>query len=112
MTVKKRPRMHFRKGDTVEVIGGKHRGKRGKVLNVRPDERRAIIEGVNTVKKHMKPSRTSPQGGIVEREAPLPAARLMVVCGKCGEATRVGHRILDDGTTVRVCKRCNETLDA
>ena len=112
MTVKTRPRIHFRKGDTVEVIGGKHRGKRGKVLNVRPDERRAIIEGVNTVKKHMKPSRTSPQGGIVEREAPLPVARLMVVCGKCGEATRVGHRILDDGTKVRVCKRCNETLDA
>ena len=112
MTVKTKPRIHFRKGDTVEVIGGKHRGKRGKVLNVRPDERRAIIEGVNTVKKHMKPSRTSPQGGIVEREAPLPTARLMVVCGKCGEATRVGHRILDDGTKVRVCKRCNETLDA
>jgi large subunit ribosomal protein L24 len=112
MAVREKPRIHFRKGDTVEVIGGKNRGKRGKVLDVRPDERRAIVEGVNTIKRHMKPSRTSPQGGIVEREAPLPAARLMVVCGKCGEATRVGHRILDDGTKVRVCKRCNETLDA
>ena len=112
MAVKTRPRMHFRKGDTVEVIGGKNRGKRGKVLDVRPDERRAIVEGVNTIKRHTKPSRTSPQGGIVEREAPLPASRLMVVCGKCGEATRVGHRILDDGTKVRVCKRCNEQLDS
>jgi large subunit ribosomal protein L24 len=104
--------MHFRKGDTVEVLGGKNRGKRGKVLDVRPDERRAIVEGINTVKKHMKPSRTSPQGGIVEREAPLPAAKLMVVCGKCGEATRVGHRVLEDGSKVRVCKRCGEPLDS
>src|SRR5262245_5240125 len=112
MTVKTRPRVHFRKGDTVEVIGGKNRGKRCKVLDVRRDEGRAIVEGVNTVKRHMKPSRTSPQGGIVEREAPLPASRLMVVCGKCGEATRVGHRILEDGTKVRVCKRCSEPLDS
>jgi large subunit ribosomal protein L24 len=104
--------MHFRKGDTVEVIGGKNRGKRGKVLDVRPDERRAIVEGINTIKRHMKPSRTRPQGGIVEREAPLPAAKLMVVCGKCGEATRVGHRVLEDGSKVRVCKRCGEPLDS
>ncbi len=112
MAVKTAPRVRFRKGDTVEVIGGKHRGKRGKVLTVRRDEGRAIVEGVNLVKKHVKPSRTSPQGGIIERAAPLPAARLMVVCGKCGEATRVGQRILDDGTKVRVCKRCSEPLDA
>ena len=112
MAVKTAPRVHFRKGDTVEVIGGKNRGKRGRVLDVRRDEGRAIVEGVNTIKRHTKPSRTSPQGGIIQREAPLPAARLMVVCGKCGEATRVGHRILDDGTKVRVCKRCNEPLDS
>jgi large subunit ribosomal protein L24 len=112
MAVRSAPRIHVRKGDTVEIIGGKNRGKRGKVLHVRRDHGRAIVEGVNVVKRHMKPSRTRPQGGIVEREAALPAARLMVVCGKCGEATRVGHRILDDGTKVRVCKRCGEPLDA
>ncbi len=109
-----RPRLHLRKGDMVEVLGGKYRGKRGKVLEILPRARRgarAIVEGVNVVKRHVKPNRKVPQGGIVEKEAPLPTARLMVVCAKCGEAARVGRRFLGDGTKVRYCKRCGEQLE-
>jgi large subunit ribosomal protein L24 len=105
-------RVHVRKGDTVEVIGGKFRGKRGRILTVRRDEARAIVEGVNLVKRHMKPSQKAPQGGIVEKPAPLPTSRLMVVCPKCGEAARLGHRVLDDGTKVRYCKHCDENLES
>jgi large subunit ribosomal protein L24 len=82
----------------VEVIGGKFSGKRGKVLQVLAEDGRAIVEGVNLVKRHMKPTQKVPQGGIVEKEAPLPTSRLMVVCAKCGEATRLGARFLGDGT--------------
>ncbi len=111
MVVMVTPRLHLRKGDMVEVIGGKFRGKRGKILKVIPDEARAIVEGVNLVKRHMKASQKNPQGGIVEKPAPLPAARLMVVCAKCGEAVRIGHRFLGDGTKVRYCKHCDEQLE-
>nr|AKQ04768.1 50S ribosomal protein L24, large subunit ribosomal protein L24 [uncultured bacterium Rifle_16ft_4_minimus_7469] len=110
-----RPRLHLRKGDTVEVIGGKYRGKRGKVLRVLRHARRgarAIVEGVNLVKRHTKPNPgKSQQGGIIEKPAPLPVARLMIVCARCGEAARVGHRFLDDGTKVRYCKHCSEQLE-
>jgi large subunit ribosomal protein L24 len=106
-----RPRIHLRKGDMVEVIGGKFRGKRGKVLEVMAVEGRAIVEGVNLVKRHMKASQKAPQGGIIEKPAPLPTARLMVVCPKCGEAVRLGHRFLGDGTKVRYCKQCGESFE-
>ncbi|MBI3997562.1 MAG: 50S ribosomal protein L24 [Armatimonadetes bacterium] len=110
--VEARLRWHLRKGDMVEVIGGKFRGKRGKVLRVLTDEGRVIVERVNLVKHHMKPNiAKGQQGGIVEKEAPLPVARLMVVCTRCGEAARTGRRILDDGTKVRYCKRCGEQLE-
>jgi large subunit ribosomal protein L24 len=111
MAVSVRPRFHLRKGDMVEVIGGKYDGKRGKVLELIPTSGRAIVEGVNIVKRHVKPNRKVPQGGIVEKEAPLPTARLMIVCAKCGEAARVGHRFLGDGTKVRYCKHCGEQLE-
>ncbi|MGQ0549434.1 MAG: 50S ribosomal protein L24 [Armatimonadota bacterium] len=109
--VEARPRLHLRKGDMVEVLAGKYRGKRGKVLQVLRERGRAIVEGVNIVKRHVKPNRKVPQGGIVEKEAPLPAARLMVVCARCGEAARLGHRYLADGTKVRYCKHCGEQLE-
>ncbi len=104
-------RLHLRKGDMVEVTGGKFSGKRGKVLRVAPSDERAIVEGVNIVKRAVKPSRKVPQGGIVPKEAPIPVARLMIVCSRCGEASRVGHRYLGDGTKVRYCKRCKEQMD-
>ena len=106
-----RPRIHVRKGDMVEVIGGKFRGKRGKVLEVMAADGRVIVEGVNLVKRHVKPSQKAPQGGIIEKPAPLPTARLMIVCSKCGEAVRVGHRFLGDGSKVRYCKHCGESLE-
>jgi large subunit ribosomal protein L24 len=107
-----RPRIHVRKGDMVEVIGGKFRGKRGKVLEVMAADGRVIVEGVNLVKRHMKPNQKAPQGGIIEKPAPLPTARLMIVCPKCGEAARLGHRFLGDGSKVRYCKHCGESLEA
>ena len=111
MTVATKPRLHLRKGDMVEVIGGKYRGKRGKVLRVVPQAGRAIVQGVNIVKRHVNPSQKIPQGGAVEKEALLPTARLMIVCAKCGEAVRVGHRVLGDGSKVRYCKHCGEQME-
>ena len=103
--------VHVRKGDTVEIIAGKHRGKRGKVLKVIPKTGRLIIEGVNVVKRHSKPTQKLPQGGIVEKEASLHGARVMLVCPKCGQAARVGHGYLGDGTKIRVCKNCGEQIE-
>ncbi|KRT77467.1 MAG: 50S ribosomal protein L24, large subunit ribosomal protein L24 [Armatimonadetes bacterium CSP1-3] len=102
--------MHVKKGDTVEVIAGKNRGKRGKVLKVFPKHSRIIVEGVNVVKRHAKPTPKLPQGGIVEKEAKIPASKVMLVCPKCGEAVRFGHDHLPDGTKVRVCRNCGEQI--
>lgn len=106
-----RYRIHVKKGDMVEVIGGKHRGKRGKVLKVVPKEGKLVIEGVNIVKRHSKPTQKLPQGGIVEKEAPVYSSRVMLVCPKCGNAVRVSHGYLGDGTKVRVCKNCGEQIE-
>jgi len=106
-----RERVHVRKGDTVELIGGKHRGKRGKVLKVLRKDGKVIIEGVNLVKRHTRPTQKLPQGGIVEKEAPVYAARVMLVCPKCGKAARVARGYLPDGTKVRVCKNCGEQVE-
>jgi len=103
--------VHVRKGDTVEVIAGKHRGKRGKILKVLAKDGTVIIEGVNLVKRHTKPTQKLPQGGIVEKEAPLPGSRVMLVCPKCGKAARVAHGYLADGTKIRVCKHCGEQVE-
>jgi large subunit ribosomal protein L24 len=111
MAVAHGSRVHLRKGDMVEVIGGRFRGKRGRVLHVLTADGRAIVEGVNVVKRHLKPTRKVPRGGIIEKEAPLPSSRLMVVCTRCGEAARLGHRFLGDGAKVRYCKRCGEQLE-
>lgn len=103
--------VHVKKGDTVEIIAGKHRGKRGKILTVIPKSGKLIIEGLNIVKRHSKPTQKLPQGGIVEKEAPLYSARVMLVCPKCGKAARVGHGYLGDGTKIRVCKNCGEQIE-
>jgi len=104
-------KVHIKKGDTVVVISGKDKGKKGKVLRVFPKESRAIVEGVNMATKHKKPSPKFPQGGIIHQELPIYTSKLMIVCGKCGKATRVGHTFLEDGTKVRVCKKCGEVID-
>jgi len=105
-------KVHVKKGDTVVVLSGKDKGKRGKVLRVIAKKGVAIVEGVNVATKHQKPSPKNPQGGIVHQEMPLNTSKLMVVCNKCGMPTRIGHTFLADGTKVRTCKKCGEVLDS
>lgn len=103
--------MHIKKGDSVVIISGKEKGKRGKVLHVSPQNNRAIIEALNMVTHHERPSQTNPQGGRVQKEAPIHASNIMLICGKCGKPTRIGRRVLEDGSKVRVCKKCSEIVD-
>ena len=103
--------VHVRKGDTVEVIAGKHRGKRGKVLRVIPKDGKLIIEGVNVVKRHKRATRAGAEAGIVEKEAALDASNVMLLCGACNKPTRTGVRVLDNGSKARFCKKCNEIVD-
>ncbi len=106
---KKHPKI--RKDDKVIVLAGKERGKIGTVLKVDPEKERVIIEKINMVKKHAKASTQTAQGGIIEKEAPLNISDVMIVCNKCAEPTRIGKRILEDGSKIRVCKKCGETMD-
>lgn len=98
----------IRRDDTVYIRKGRERGKTGKVREVRSDEGRAIVAEVNIVKKHVKPGGQARQAGIIEIEAPLQLSNLQLVCSKCGKPTRVGFRILEDGTRSRFCKKCGE----
>ena len=100
----------IRKGDRVIVISGEDRGKEGVVLKFDADKARAIVEGVNFVKRHQRPTQKSPQGGIVEKEAPVHMSNLMVICGKCNEGVRTKIVTLEDGSKVRACKRCGEMI--
>jgi large subunit ribosomal protein L24 len=100
-----------RRDDTVEVLAGKDKGKRSKVRFVRPRDGKVVVADVNVVKRHMKPGRSQArQVGIVDIEAPLDVSNVAVVCAKCDRATRVGARLLQDGTKARVCKRCGELI--
>ncbi len=100
----------IKRDDFVLVISGKDRGKRGKVIRVIPKESRVVVEGVNIVKKHQKPTPTRP-GGIVEMPAPIHISNVMLVCPRCNRPTRVGFTFLEDGRKVRVCKKCKENID-
>jgi large subunit ribosomal protein L24 len=102
---------HVRRGDTVAVIAGRERGKRGKVLRVLPDRGRVLVEKVNMLKKHQRPTQKLRQGGIIEREGTLALSNVMLVCSHCDKPTRAGTRALADGRRQRVCKRCNEPVD-
>lgn len=102
---------HVRRGDTVMVIGGKERGKRGKVLVVLPAKGRVIVEKVNMIKRHQRPTQRVRQGGIIEREGTLHLSNVMVVCGRCDRPARTGVQRLADGRKVRVCRRCGELID-
>jgi large subunit ribosomal protein L24 len=102
---------HIKKNDTVMVIAGKEKGKTGKVLKILPKKGRAVVEKVNFIKRHMRPGAHSRQGGIVEKENPISISNLMVVCGKCTDPTRVGRRVLEDGSRVRYCKKCDEIIE-
>jgi len=103
--------LKIKKNDKVIVLAGKERGKIGSVLKVDSEKGRVIVEKVNMVKKHARPSAKTAKGGIIEKEAPLNVSNVMIVCNKCTEPTRVGTRKLEDGSKVRVCKKCGESLD-
>ena len=107
----KKHKMTIRRGDTVKVISGKDKGKQGKVLRCVPEKQRVVVEKVNFMKKAMRPTQQNPQGGISTMEAPLNVSNVMLVCPSCKAATRVGHRVKDDGKKVRVCKKCGKDID-
>ncbi len=102
--------MNIKKNDTVCVLSGKDKGKKGKVLTAMPSEGKLIVEGVNMCAHHIKPRRQGEEGGIIRRETPIYVSKVQLVCPKCGKQTRVGHKILADGTKSRVCKKCGETI--
>jgi large subunit ribosomal protein L24 len=102
---------HVRRGDTVGVIAGRERGKRGKVLRVLMDKGRVLVEHVNMIKKHQRPTQKLRQGGIIEREGPLALSNVLLVCARCDKPARTGVKILADGRKVRTCKRCGESID-
>jgi len=103
--------MDIKKGDTVLVITGKDAGRKGKILKVFPKDNRVVVEGINKAKKHQRPSRAIPQGGILQIESPLNASNVMLLCTKCSKPTRIAKKMLDNGKKVRFCKNCGEVVD-
>ena len=103
--------MKIKKNDIVTVIRGKDKGKSGKVLKVFTKGSTVIVEKINFVKKHTKPSQKVQQGGIVEKEAPLHVSKVMLICNKCGKRTRIKIGKLAEGKSVRICKKCSEMID-
>ncbi len=103
-------KLHIKKGDTVVVIAGNNKGKKGRVLEVITDKERALVEGVNMMKKSTKPNAKSPQGGIIEKEAPVHISNLMVFDAKAGKPTRVGRRLNAEGKLVRYSKKSGEEI--
>jgi large subunit ribosomal protein L24 len=102
--------MSVKAGDRVKVIAGKDKGKEGKVLRVHPETRRVIVERVNMMKKHQRPTNKRPQGGIIELEAPIHVSNVMLVCPSCSQPTRTG-RVREDGARIRTCKKCGNRID-
>ncbi|MCD7928952.1 MAG: 50S ribosomal protein L24 [Clostridiales bacterium] len=103
-------KMSIKKDDTVIVLSGKDRGKKGKVLSVLPKQGKVVVERVNMVARHTKPRRQGDEGGIIQKEAPLYACKVQRVCPKCDKPTRPAHKILADGKKVCVCKKCGAEI--
>ncbi len=103
-------KIHVKTGDTVTVLSGKERGKKGKVIAVSPKEGKVIIEGVNMVSKHVKPKKMGEAGGIIQAEGAMYACKVQLVCPSCNKPVRTGYRIMEDGTKQRICKKCGKTL--
>ena len=102
--------MEIRRDDTVVVLSGKDKGKKGKVLKADPKGGKVIVAGVNVASRHRKPRNQQEEGGIIKMETPIYVCKVQVVCPKCGKATRVGHTVKGDGKSVRVCKKCGAEL--
>lgn len=102
---------HLKKGDEVVVLAGKDKGRRGKIQRVVKPAGAVIVEGLNLAKKHAKPTKTNPQGGVIDKAIPIPFGKVMVVCSGCNQPTRIHRERAVDGALVRVCKKCGRTLD-
>jgi len=103
--------MKIRKNDTILVIAGKDKGKKGKVRFAYPKEERLLVDGVNFIKKHIRARKQVRQAGVIEQEAPIHVSDVMLLCSKCNHPTRIGFRFLEDGRKVRVCRSCHEVID-
>jgi large subunit ribosomal protein L24 len=101
----------IRKNDTVLVITGKDRGKKGKVRFAYPRGELVLVEGINFIKRHTRARGQARQAGIIEREAPIQVSNVMLLCNRCNHPTRVGFRVLEDGRKVRICRSCHEVID-
>lgn len=108
---KLREKIELKKGDLVIVISGKYKGKKGKVVRTVPSQGKVVVEGVNMQTNFLRPTQDMPQGKITKREAPLYASKVQLICPHCHERTRVAHKILENGKSVRVCTNCHEVID-
>ncbi|MGL5513651.1 MAG: 50S ribosomal protein L24 [Sporomusa sp.] len=104
-------KLHVKKGDKVVVLSGKDKGKQGKIVEALPKKGKVVVEGVNKVKRHTKPSQKTPQGGILVKEAPLSSAKVMLICPACSKPTRIKKTQLAGGAFARACKHCSEVID-
>ena len=103
-------KLHVKKGDTVVVLAGKDKGKQGKIVEALPKKSRVIVQGINKVKRHTKPSQSNPQGGIITKEAPIASSNVMLVCPACKKPTRI-KKVAVAGGFARACKKCGEIID-
>ncbi|MHB1502483.1 MAG: 50S ribosomal protein L24 [Acidimicrobiales bacterium] len=101
--------MRIRKGDRVQVLSGKHRGKQGEVMQAFPDRGKVVVDGANLAKRHTKPRGATMQGGIIDKDMPLPVSAVAILCGSCGP-TRIGVRFDEQGRKVRICRKCGGDL--
>jgi len=104
-------KLHVKKDDTVMIIAGKDKGKSGKVLRVLPDKGRVLVENLNVIKRHTRPSQMNNEGGIIEKEAAIAISNVQLLCKGCNKPARTGIKVLDDGSKVRFCKKCNEIVN-
>ena len=104
-------KVHVKKGDMVMIMAGKDKGKTGRITKTMPEKGAVLVEGLNIVKKHSRPNKQKTGGGILEKESPLDASNVMILCKSCNKTARVGHQVLEDGKKVRFCKKCKETLE-
>jgi large subunit ribosomal protein L24 len=102
--------MKIKKGDRVRVLTGKDRGKEGEVMRAIPEKQKLIVDGVNVAKRHQRATRATTQGGIIDKDMPIPVANVAIICSSCNKATRVGYRFESNGTKVRICRKCGGDL--
>ena len=104
-------KLHVKKDDLVMIVAGKDKGKSGKVLRVLPEKERVLVENLNLIKRHTRPSQSNSEGGIIEKEAPIALSNVQLLCPGCNKPARTGLKVLEDGSKVRFCKKCNEIVN-